>query len=318
MSPAPRPQPIPAPHDHAATCLETDEDVLNALRAELAGNVLLPPTAGASVARPHDAAPAAPGSSRTATPQAPAGVPAGQRAAASGAQPYRPTQRPPLAILTVCDDGKSEGENIRIRDNRFVIGRTEGELRITHDPLISSRHIEITLQAVEGRHRWVIVDLQSTNGLFARVLKTPLVDGSEFLVGQGRYHFSNPAPGLAETADFKAVEARSSTLAWSGAEQLPRAAPTLIELVGAATGSRTMLTLPEYWIGVDHTCQICRVGDPFCEPHHARVMRDARGGWHLERAKCLNGVWFRVPQIVVDKVAYFQIGEQRFRLSVGI
>jgi hypothetical protein len=56
------------------------------------------------------------------------------------ARPFRPTSRPPVPVLTVCDDGKLEGESIRIRDARFVIGRTEGDLRIPIDARISSRH----------------------------------------------------------------------------------------------------------------------------------------------------------------------------------
>src|SRR5580692_11842393 len=109
MSPVPRPVPLPAPHDHTATRLETDEDVLNALRANLAG-MPVPPLPGAQappVAEPnHREAPA----QRTPT-----------------VSPYRPSLRPPMAVLTAFDDGKHEGEQFRLREGRFVIGRTEGD-----------------------------------------------------------------------------------------------------------------------------------------------------------------------------------------------
>src|SRR5262249_13197262 len=55
--------------------------------------------------------------------------------AGRAASPYRPMKRPPLALLTVYDDGKTEGEVIRIRGSRFVIGRTDGNLHIPFDGL---------------------------------------------------------------------------------------------------------------------------------------------------------------------------------------
>src|SRR5262249_25495884 len=107
-------------------------------------------------------------------------------------RPFRPTFRPPIAILTVFDDGKNEGELIRIRDQKFVIGRTEGDLRIPIDGRMSSRHVEITLQNVAGTYRWVVTDLQSTHRMFVRVSRTVLNDRAEFLVGNGRYRFETP------------------------------------------------------------------------------------------------------------------------------
>ena len=95
--------------------------------------------------------------------------------------------RPPVAVLTVFDDGKTDGEIIRIRDHRFIIGRTEGDFCIPLDGRISARHVEITHQVVGGLHRWVVTDLQSTHGMFVRVSRTVLADKAEFLVGNGRY-----------------------------------------------------------------------------------------------------------------------------------
>jgi len=80
-----------------------------------------------------------------------------------------------MAMLTVCDDGKLDGEVIRIRDQRFVIGLSEGDLKIPFDGRISARHVEITLQTVGGLHRWVVTDLQSTHGTFVR-LRRPVPD----------------------------------------------------------------------------------------------------------------------------------------------
>jgi hypothetical protein len=74
------PQP-PADPERPGTVLETDEDIRRALQS----NKPSKPTAK-GVAAPKTSPPA------------------------SSARPYRPTLRPPIAMLTVSDDGKSEGQ----------------------------------------------------------------------------------------------------------------------------------------------------------------------------------------------------------------
>ncbi len=145
MSQPPKPgQPNP-PVDRSGTLLETEEEVRQALLPGQKGQRPSPLIAA-------DLSPA----------------PAGGSPIQSVARPaitFRPTARPPLAVLTVFDDGKTDGEVIRIRDHRFTIGRTEGNLCIPFDGRISARHVEITHQVVGGLHRWVITDLQSTHGM---------------------------------------------------------------------------------------------------------------------------------------------------------
>lgn len=305
MPPTPGPA-RPVPIERAATCLDPDEDVLNALRANL-GTPLGPPL------------PFAPPSPPLATPRPVAGrAPIRPTAVQTpSVDPYRPTLRPPMAVLTVFDDGKHEGEQIRLRGNRFVIGRTEGDLIIPHDAMISARHVEITRQAVGGQQRWVITDLQSTNGLFVRISRTVLADQSELLLGKGRYRLTVPTKDATPTADYTPPESvRNSTQAWGNEDGAP-AIPSLVEIIGNATSNRVLLVGEEYWIGTDPSCAVCRTNDPFCEPRHARLFRDAKGGWHAEQNKAANGLWFRVPQVVAENAVHFQIGEQRFRLKVG-
>jgi FHA domain len=236
--------------------------------------------------------------------------------AARAASPYRPTTRPPLALLTVYDDGKLEGEVIRICGGRFIIGRTEGDLCIPPEGLISSRHVEITCQEVGGMYRWVVTDLQSTNGLFVRVSKTPLADKAEFLVGKGRYRFDAMQVDPGATADVDpAAGPMGQTRGW-GDDASPIKPPALTEIIGSDIGNRVLLVKQEYWIGSDPNCQICRSDDLFCEPRHVRIHRGAKGAWHVEHNKTLNGLWLRMPQITVDSLVQFQIGEQRFPLKV--
>jgi FHA domain len=293
LSQPPKPsQPNPAV-ERSGTVIETEDDVRQALLSGGKGRPPIPPAVETSPA------------------QAP------QPSAVRSAVPFRPTARPPMAILTVFDDGRTDGEVIRIRDHRFIIGRTEGDLCIPIDGRISARHVEITHQVVGGLHRWVVTDLQSTHGMYVRVSRTVLADKAEFLVGNGRYRFDGPFADAGATVDQPGGEE-----GFSGTHGLDDGAsalrpPAVTELLGSEIGNRILLVKNEYWIGSDPTCQICRPDDPFCEPRHVRLYRGgSRGGWHAEHHKTPNGLWLRMPQITVESLAQFQIGEQRFQLKV--
>jgi hypothetical protein len=283
--------------ERSGTLVETEEDVRQAILSGLKGQQ--PPVAAN---RPAASQPAA-------VAQAPP-------VAAQASSPFCPTNRPPVPILTVFDDGKSDGEVIRIRDQRFIIGRSEGDLRIPIDNRISARHVEITLQNVGGVSRWVLTDLNSTHGMFVRVSRTILNDRAEILVGKGRYRFDMPQGQASATVDPGAdPPARGQTLGWSG-EPSPLRPPSITELIGNDIGNRMLLVKAEYWIGTDPTCAICRPDDSFCEPRHVRLFRSQSGAWHAEHNKTMNGLWLRMPQIVVESSVRFQIGEQRFQLKV--
>jgi hypothetical protein len=230
--------------------------------------------------------------------------------------PFRPTQRPPVPILVVCDDGKRTGEVVRLRGLRFVIGRTEGDLLLGADELVSGRHAEIVCQQVGGGYRWVVADLQSRNGLYVRVHRTYLADGAEFLVGQGRYRFDlPPAAGGGETTDeIPDLADGSGTRGQDSATELR---PMLTELTAAGPGARIPLLAAEAWVGSDAVCVVRRPHDPFVAPRHVRLAYDRKKrAWRAANNRTDNGLWVRVPQIAVTRECSFQIGEQRFRLTV--
>jgi hypothetical protein len=230
--------------------------------------------------------------------------------------PFRPTQRPPVPLLVVCDDGKRTGEVIRIRGPRLVIGRSEGDLLLGSDELVSARHAEIVCQQVGGGYRWVVADLQSRNGLYVRVHRAHLTDGTEFLVGQGRYRFDLPtAAGGGETTDqIPGLADGSSTRGQDSAAELR---PMLTELTTAGPGARIPLLTAEAWIGTDPACAVRRPHDQFVAPRHVRLVYDAkRRAWRAANNRTGNGLWVRVPQVAVARECSFQVGEQRFRLTV--
>jgi pSer/pThr/pTyr-binding forkhead associated (FHA) protein len=282
-------QPPPDP-ERPGTLLETDDDIRQALRSNPPGQLATAKAAqpAASTARPT-----------------------------GSASPYRPTQRPPTALLTVFDDGKGEGEVLRLRADRFVIGRSEGDFLVPHDPQISARHLEITRHRVGEQYRWVLTDLQTTNGLFIRVSRTALADKAELLVGSGRYRFEAPGSNLPETLDDLPPDAPHGSTRPLATDAATLLQPALVELASGKVLFRLPLAKPEYWIGSDPACPICRAGDPFVEPRHARLYRDAKGAWHAQNNKSPNGLWVKVPQITVTDSCLFQIGEQRFRLNAG-
>jgi pSer/pThr/pTyr-binding forkhead associated (FHA) protein len=281
MPPVPQPPPEP---ERSGTLLETDEDIRRALRRS----------------PPSQAEPAP----KSAPPPA-------------NASPYRPTLRPPIAVLTVFDDGKNEGEVLRLRADRFVIGRTEGDFLLPHDALLSARHLEITRHKVGEQYRWVLTDLQTKNGLFIRVSRIALADKAEFLIGKGRYRFDWPNGEHGGTVDYLPDDASRGATSPHGADAAELKQPALVELAEGKILSRVPLTNPEYWIGSDPACAIHRAGDPFVEPRHVRLYRHPNGAWQAQNNKTANGLWYRMPQLTVTDGCLFQIGEQRFRLKVG-
>lgn len=231
-------------------------------------------------------------------------------------EPFRPSLRAPTAILAVYDDGESRGENIRVRTDQFIIGRTEGNLHIYHDELMSSRHVAITRQTVADQWRWVVTDLQSRNGVFFRVSKAPLSQDSEFLIGSGCYKFQIVQNSEPETAVWNRTQTHGPTTKIYQPE-LPAGTATIAEVVRGGTGIRVSLTKDQYTIGRLNDCDIPRINDRFTAPVHARLQRSDKGTWMIRNNGARNGVWLRLPQIVIPqgKNCDFQAGEQRFRIS---
>ena len=243
-------------------------------------------------------------------------LPAGQAAAAAAddCPPlFRPLLRPPTPVLTVCDDGAETGESIRIRRERFVIGRTEGDLILPHDTQISGRHAELRQSLVKEKHRWSLIDLKSTNGTFVRVGQAILEHGQEFLVGRVRFRFENQ-PAVAPPAN-PASDPVQSTRFW----QAPSAAggsAAVVEMTSAGKGRAFLLDSPENWLGKDAAfCQVVISEDALVSARHARIRRQEDGRWMLENNKSVNGVWLRVEQISFKGTCRFMLGEQKFTIQ---
>lgn len=248
---------------------------------------------------------------------APAPVGVGGKAVKPAAAPEpetpveKPQQRPPMAMICLLDDGRQEGEWFRLRAERTVLGRSEGDIRISHEVLMSGRHAEIVRQKTGSGYRWVLTDLGSTNGTYVRCGSTVLRPQAEVILGRGHYRYEG---GAAAPAD--AGPSDGTTRAWTAAP-IQTLVPSLVELTPSGVGQRWPLTLPEYWIGRDpQLCPIARADDLFLNPRHARLHRDAKGQWHIENNKSVNGVWLRIEEIPLGATCQFRLGEQRFFFRV--
>jgi len=230
---------------------------------------------------------------------------------------FRPSKRFPLAVLTVFDDGKRTGEVIRIRSEQFIIGRSEGDLQLMDDAMVSSRHLAIAKRKANGNYSLTISDLQSRNGLFVKISKAPLVDKTEVLIGGGHYQFQAAEGEDGASDDHHDSNAPPQTMAFAPSEQDTAACFT--ELVPGGVGNRLVLTEQEHWVGRNANCDVRRASDQFTADRHAVIRMSSSGRWTIENNKTLNGIWLRMPQVKLEPGhnCEFRIGEQLFHLKFG-
>lgn len=225
-------------------------------------------------------------------------------------EPFRPRLRPVVPRLTILDDGEdTQGETIRLRDAITLIGRTEGVIRVPHDPLVSSRHAELLREGVKGRYRWVLRDLGSSNGTFVRCGNTPLSPDQLILLGSHRLRFHLPA------AAPKPAEGQLGTLPVDMRSIPHEGCPTLVETTGAKHLTIS-LTKPVLTVGRPGVGNDIELDDPLLASHHARIVLEPSGTWKIEAKPSRNGVWVQITSILLDRPCWIQCGEQRFRFEM--
>jgi len=224
---------------------------------------------------------------------------------------FVPSQRPPTPLLVALDDGSAEqGETWRIRTESFTIGRKEGDAVIHHDPSMSSRHATLVMSRTAKGCRWVLEDSKSRNGTFIRMRRVPLRHLAVFLIATTRFQF--------RCADERqAVNDPDLEMTLVAERSRP---PVTAELCCLhADGSKTSVPLDGElnWLGTDP--KMCRVviQDDFANPRHALLKKEANGGWWLEDADSVNGIWLQVNRAKLSGDSEFRLGEQRFRFLLG-
>ena len=232
-------------------------------------------------------------------------------------QSYRPVIRPPTARLTILDDGEAaDGETIRLRDQTTLIGRFEGKITLPHDPLVSARHAEIVRDGDKPPYRWLLRDLQSTNGTFVQCTKTILRPGRILILGSRRFTLQQPQKQSQSSIHMASTPGSGTgTLLFEDAQHaLPRdeAWPSLVETTTSDARLEFPLQRPSLAVGLPGYGNDIELNDPTIAHHHARIFRDAHGVWHIEAIPSKNGVWVQVEAICLAKKTRFQCGEQRF------
>lgn len=207
-------------------------------------------------------------------------APDAAHAARGDAAAFRPTVRPGMALVKVLDDIGEDGELVRMRGDRLVIGRSEGEIVIPHDISMSPRHAVIERVGGTG---WRLSDLGSVRGTFVRAARARLRHGTVLQIGSTRLRFHGL--DLTEGVFFE-IHATGD-----GPRHECHAPATTIGRAGTGAG-----------IGLD---------DPFVSPVHAMVHRSHRG-WRIENAG-MNGLWVRIEEpVAMTGPSQFLCGEQRF------
>jgi pSer/pThr/pTyr-binding forkhead associated (FHA) protein len=232
---------------------------------------------------------------------------------ASGPEPairLKPFHRPPMAKLVIMDDGgESSGEVYRMRKPEVIIGRSIGDVLIEHDLDVSSKHVTIARQAVDGRYRWRLIDANSTNGTFIRVNKATLASDKELLIGGGRFKVQITTAKDEPSEDFRTTRVYASDDKNDSMGSLVLTNVRVPEL-------RYEYSVRGGTLGRDPRCDVAIPNDPYLCPTHARFERvDNR--WVVNDLGSTNGLWVRVDAVWLDQDAEFQIGEQRIHFIIG-
>jgi pSer/pThr/pTyr-binding forkhead associated (FHA) protein len=202
---------------------------------------------------------------------------------------YRPTRRPPMAVLQLYDDDQRTYESVRIRQTPFVIGRQDGDLVVGHERQMSRRHARIDRVQEGDIWRWYLADLRSTNGTFIRTKQATLEDGVEVLLGGELVRFVDPGSGP----------------------------PALVRIAPSTEEERITLTPGTHLIGSDPAVSLDFLRESrFLDPQHLRI-QDIKGQWQIVDLSSTNGLWVAITKRTeLVSGTSFQIGEQRFGFHV--
>ena len=236
---------------------------------------------------------------------------------------YRPVNRPPMGLLIIHDDGSVSGERYRVREEHTVIGREGCDICIGHDPAMSTRHTEIVRNLENGRYRWYIRDLGSTNGTFVRIYKTNLKHDQEWMIGSNRYRYRMAQASEAtsqEVASDESPKRHNSTMGWQAisTQDLQQNQPSLVMMLPSGEdGESFPFTSEKLALGSDPgQCNLVLKDDPYVCGRHAKIRRSSAGPWKIVDAGSVNGLWLRISSLPIDKACDFLLGEQRFTFKV--
>jgi pSer/pThr/pTyr-binding forkhead associated (FHA) protein len=224
---------------------------------------------------------------------------------------FRPCLRPPVPVLTILDDGSMEqGEEVRLRRERFSIGRTSGDVQIPNDTSISGAHAEIRRTPWKGGFQWHLHDLDSVNGTFVRCVRAVLHENAILILGTRRFRLRNPLkPGSMPlmTRDTNLLDGR----------HIPDAVwPVLTEASAKPGAVEFSLRSDKLVIGRAGGGADIELDDPLLANRHAELKRMRDGTWMIAAETTRNGIWVSISAVGLTPWSFFRCGEQRFRFVI--
>jgi pSer/pThr/pTyr-binding forkhead associated (FHA) protein len=234
-----------------------------------------------------------------------------QKYAPEDDQDFRPSLRPPVPILTVLDDGSlEEGEDVRLRRERFSIGRTSGDVQLPNDPSISGAHAEIRRTEWKGGFQWHLNDLESVNGTFVRCVRAVLHENAILILGARRFRLRNPLkPKSVPTAGHQ-------TNLMDGMHIPETVWPVLAEASTKPGAMAFSLRSDRLLIGRAGGGADIQLDDPLLANRHAELKRLRDGTWMISAETTRNGIWVSVTAVGLTPFCFFRCGEQRFRFVI--
>ena len=234
-----------------------------------------------------------------------------QKYAPEDDQDFRPSLRPPVPVLTVLDDGSlEEGEDVRLRRERFSIGRTSGDVQLPNDPSISGAHAEIRRTEWKGGFQWHLNDLESVNGTFVRCVRAVLHENAILILGARRFRLRNPLkPKSVPTVGHQ-------TNLMDGMHIPETVWPVLAEASTKPGAMAFSLRSDRLLIGRAGGGADIQLDDPLLANRHAELKRLRDGTWMISAETTRNGIWVSVTAVGLTPYCFFRCGEQRFRFVI--
>jgi pSer/pThr/pTyr-binding forkhead associated (FHA) protein len=224
---------------------------------------------------------------------------------------FRPSLRPPVPILTVLDDGSLEqGEDFRLRRERFSIGRTSGDVQLPNDASVSGAHAEIRRTFWKGGFQWHLHDLESVNGTFVRCVRAVLHENAILILGARRFRLRNPLK------PNSIPEASHQTNLMNGAHIPETVWPVLAEASTKPGAVGFALRSDKLVIGRAGGGADIELDDPLLANRHAELKRLRDGTWMISAETTRNGIWMSVSAVGLTPYCFFRCGEQRFRFVI--
>jgi pSer/pThr/pTyr-binding forkhead associated (FHA) protein len=213
-------------------------------------------------------------------------------------------------LVAILKDG-SDGRLYPLNGDVVDLGRTEGDVVLADDPYLSPRHARLS-RRVSGE--WVLRDLDSVNGVFARIREpVDLADGDMLLIGQQVLRFET----LSDVELPLGPASLCGVLAF-GTPEVPRIA-RLVQYTTEGVGRDVhYLYRDETVIGRENG-DIVFTDDPFLSRRHAVIAVDRSvRRFQLRDLGSSNGtaIRFRGERALRDR-DQFRVGRHLFRFEGG-